>query len=144
MRGLGLLARVLLGLLLLASGALKGLDPHGSVIAVGAYHLLPEPVALVAGVVLPAVEVVVGAALLTGLFVPGASLCGAGLALTFAAGVTSAMVRSLDLDCGCFGALSLTPRAGAGTLTFDGLLVLLAVLAYLGTRPRAAASSVEP
>lgn len=139
MRRLLLLPRVALALTLLAAGALKGLDPHGSVISVGAYHLLPVQLALFLGVILPAIEVFAGAALLVGFLVRGASLVAAGLAGVFAFGVTTAMVRGLDLDCGCFGSLSITPRAGFGTLAFDLALVLLAFLSYHSTgatRPR--------
>jgi uncharacterized membrane protein YphA (DoxX/SURF4 family) len=135
---LGRLARIVLALVLLAAGGLKGLDPHASVISVGAYHLLPARLVVILGVVLPAIEVFAGAALLMGFLVRGASLVAAGLGAVFAFGVTTAMVRGLDLDCGCFGSLSITPRAGLGTLSFDAGIIGLAILSYYSFRPRAA------
>jgi len=66
---LKLAARILVGLVLLAAGALKAADPTLAVMAVGAYGLVPPRAALAIGFLLPGVEIAVGAALLTGFLV---------------------------------------------------------------------------
>lgn len=99
----GLAARLLLGVVLLVAGALKLADLPGSVESVVAYRLLPFAWAEAVGLVLPVLEVAVGALLLLGLFTrPGAVVAGL-LMLAFVAGVVSAWARGLSNDCGCFG-----------------------------------------
>ncbi len=135
-RFVSVVARVLLGLVFLAAGGLKGMNPHGSAIAVGAFQMTPPMLSLVGGILLPAIEVVTGAALLTGFFLRGALVLSFGLSTMFATGVVSVMVRGLDLECGCFGHLAITPRAGWGTIAFDGSLLALTLLIAFTTRRR--------
>lgn len=99
----GLLARVITGAVWVVAGALKFSDPAGSVRAVRAYDLLPEGIIPTLGHLLPSVEIVIGLALLLGLLTRGAALVSAALLVAFIVGISSAWVRGLQIECGCFG-----------------------------------------
>ena len=78
----GLLARVVTGGVWIVAGGLKITEPESSIAAVRAYQLLPSSVAETVGLALPAVELVVGLALVLGVFARGAAVISA---LLFAA-----------------------------------------------------------
>lgn len=99
----GLIARLALGGVLLVAGALKVGDPTGSIQSVVAYRLFDYHIAELIGLMLPVVEIALGALLVVGLLTRWGGLAGAGLMLVFIAGIASAWARGLSIDCGCFG-----------------------------------------
>lgn len=99
----GLLGRVALGGVLVAAGALKVGKPTVSVMAVQAYELLPNSVAIAVGTVLPYAELLLGGLLVTGLATRVAAGASAALMAAFLIGIGSAWARGLSIDCGCFG-----------------------------------------
>lgn len=99
----GIVARLVLGGVLLVAGAMKLPNLPGSALAVRAYKILPYDVAVAVGYALPIVEVVAGALLVVGLFTRAAAAVGSLLMMAFIIGIASAWARGLSLDCGCFG-----------------------------------------
>jgi uncharacterized membrane protein YphA (DoxX/SURF4 family) len=99
----GMLARLLLGGVMLVAGALKVGQPEVSARAVRAYQLLPYELAGVVGYALPVVEIAVGLLLVLGLFTRVAALLSGLLLVVFIIGIASAWARGLSIDCGCFG-----------------------------------------
>ncbi|MGC5585759.1 MauE/DoxX family redox-associated membrane protein [Ornithinimicrobium sp. W1679] len=133
----GLLARLVLGGVLLVAGLLKITDLTGSVQSVLAYELFSYPVARAVGTVLPLVEIAVGLLLVAGLLTRAAAAAGGLLMLVFVGGIVSAWVRGLSIDCGCFGTGG--PVAPGETAYLPDLLRdlgLLALAAWLVVRPR--------
>ena len=63
---LGLAARLILGGVLFAAGYLKVGSPDKSQMAVRAYELLPISIANLLGLVLPAIEIAIGALIVLG------------------------------------------------------------------------------
>jgi len=100
---LGLIARLVTGGVWIAAGALKVTDPAASINAVRAYELLPGSLVEPVGYTLPAVEIVVGLALVAGAFTRGAAAVSAVLFAAFIIGITSVWARGIEIDCGCFG-----------------------------------------
>ncbi len=121
---IGTVARIALGVLFLASGALKLSDPSwpGAARAMGA----PRWTVPLFG----PVEIVLGAGLAAGVAKPWP----AWLALALLAAFSAALAWMLRLPrderpaCACFGRWSAKP-VGAGSLLRNGLLEALAVLA---------------
>ena len=97
------LARLILAGIFLVAGAAKALDPQGSVQAVRAYRLLPDPIATLVGWGLPFAEIALGLLLAAGLFTRQAAVAAAVLLAAFLLAVASAAARGLSIDCGCFG-----------------------------------------
>lgn len=99
----GLVARLVLGVVLLVAGGLKVGNPLGAARAVQAYDVLPFELARWVGYALPWVEIVVGLLLVLGLFTRVSALIGTLLMLAFVVGIAQAWARGLTIDCGCFG-----------------------------------------
>jgi uncharacterized membrane protein YphA (DoxX/SURF4 family) len=99
----GLVARLLLGGVVLVAGLLKVGHLETSARAVRAYQLLPYDVAGVIGYGLPILEVALGVLLVVGLFTRVSAFVSGVLMVVFIAGIASAWARGLSIDCGCFG-----------------------------------------
>lgn len=100
---LGLVARLVIGGVWITAGALKLTEPATSIAAVRAYELLPGSLVEPVGIALPAVEVVIGFALVVGGFTRGAAVVSAALFVAFVIGIASVWARGIEIDCGCFG-----------------------------------------
>src|SRR5262245_42752636 len=100
---LGMLARLGLAGVWFAAGASKVTDLDASARAVNAYRLMPFSVAGFVGTVLPFLEIAIGILLLVGLATRLAGIASAVLLAAYVAGISSAWVRGLAIDCGCFG-----------------------------------------
>ena len=100
---LTLIARLVLGGVLLLAGVLKIGNLQKSAMAVRAYELLPVSLANFLGYALPWVEIGVGLLLLTGTAVRISGLIGAITMVAFIIAISQAWARGLSIDCGCFG-----------------------------------------
>lgn len=136
-RVLGLLswvARVVIAGLFLYAGVTKLQDPAAFAQEIDHYELLPWLAPYLA-VSLPAVELVLGLALLLGpdpWYRAAALACGGFMAVfTFAA--SYALYRDLNIDCGCFG-------SGSGPITW--LTIVRDVALFVGALLVAFAPSV--
>ncbi|MFI7704821.1 DoxX family protein [Nonomuraea sp. NPDC049480] len=96
-------ARLVLGGVLIAAGALKIGNPSDSVVAVKAYQLLPESIAVPVGYALPILEIVIGVLLVVGLLTRVAAVSAGLLMFAFVFGIAWAWANGLRIDCGCFG-----------------------------------------
>ncbi|MCK6459783.1 MAG: DoxX family membrane protein [Planctomycetes bacterium] len=131
-----LAARILLGVVLLAAGALKAADPSLAVMTAGAYGILPAKGSLAVGFLLPGVEIAAGAALVTGLLTRGAALLAGALSVVFLFVTGWAHFKSLDITCGCFGPLSRALEARWATALVDLAMLAGSVVVWRGTRER--------
>ncbi len=133
----GLLARLVTGGVWIVAGALKITDPAASINAVRAYQLLPSSVAETVGLTLPAVEIVVGLALVLGVLTRGAGAVSALLFVAFIVGIASVWARGIEIDCGCFGGGGAKEDAASSypwEIARD--VALLAASAYVALLPR--------
>ncbi|MCK4414851.1 MAG: DoxX family protein [Candidatus Eisenbacteria sp.] len=105
-RGLVVLCRlVLAGVFLLAAiGKLE--NPFAFATSIYAYRVIPASLALIVGVVMPAIEILAAAALVSGVLWRGGAVVLGGMLIVFIAALFQAIVRGIDIDCGCFGSES--------------------------------------
>jgi putative oxidoreductase len=137
-RFLLLAARLILGGVFVLAGALKLRDPVTFTNDIANYQLWPALAPLLAAV-LPALEVVVGVALLAlgARWRRSAALCAAGMMVVFTAAASSALARGLDVSCGCFGSASGSGTIGWLTIARDvGLIAAAAVVVTLERESR--------
>jgi uncharacterized membrane protein YphA (DoxX/SURF4 family) len=131
MTPLSTLARRALGLLFLASAALKIWDPASFALAVDNYRILPEFLVPATALVLPWLEAICAILLLSRCGTRVASLILGVLLVVFMAALGQGLVRGLDVDCGCFGG---TGAAGSrdmiAALVRDAALLALAVWVF--------------
>lgn len=102
-RGIVLLARLALGAIFLYAAATKVPDMAAFAKDVANYRLLPAALVPFVAAVVVGIEIVVGLALVTGLWARAAALVAAGMLMVFVAGLSQALLRGIDLRCGCFG-----------------------------------------
>ena len=95
-------ARMVIGVLFVIASADKIADPAAFATSISSYKLVPEFVALVVATVLPWMELICGVFLVFGVFRNGAGLVLTCLMAIFTVLVISALVRGLDISCGCF------------------------------------------
>ena len=98
-----MLARLVLGGVLLAAGGLKVLKPTESANAVAAYKILPTNVAHLVGYALPWLEVALALLLIVGFMVRPAAVLSGLIMVVFAIAIASVWARGMLIDCGCFG-----------------------------------------
>jgi Methylamine utilisation protein MauE. len=133
---IGLLARLILGIVIIVAGALKVTSPAVSARAVRAFQILPYDFAGYVGYALPVVEIVIGLLLVVGLFTRLSAMVGGLLMLAFIIGISSAWMRGLSIDCGCFG--------GGGTISARQTQYLTDILRDVGLEACAVWLVVRP
>ncbi len=131
----------LLGALFVIAGALKVPDPAAFLQSIDGYRMLPGWTAALAAVYLPWLEIVCGLALGFRKFYSGALALLIGLTGVFIVALSSAWLRGLDIDCGCFGSGDPAGRLGVA-LARD--VVLLAALGWLWRRETKKRARDEP
>lgn len=99
----GLVARLVLGGVLILAGYLKYDELEKSQMAVRAFEMLPVSLANFVGLVLPFFEIGIGLLLVIGAGVRLSAALSALLMVVFVIGISQAWARGLSIDCGCFG-----------------------------------------
>ena len=121
---LTLLARLILGAVLLVAGALKVPNLPKSAMAVRAYEMLPIPIANFLGYTLPWIEIGLGLLLIVGVTVKISGALGGLTMLAFIIAIAQAWARGLSIDCGCFG--------GGGTIDPEDTKYLSEIIRDIG------------
>ena len=103
--------RILLGVIFIYAALLKIADPVAFAGSVAAYRILPYFASYLTAAVLPFLELSCGLLLISGYRVRGGALIIGAMNLVFMIALTAAIVRGLDIDCGCFkqGGTKTTP-----------------------------------
>ena len=135
------LLRLLLGGLFLWAGLSKLGSPLQTLASVYSYQIvLPDLLASLIAAALPWMEILLGAALLAGVWLPVATGWTAVLLLFFSVMTAQAWWRELPIDCGCVDlsvlhpALAALTTPGGATLRNMVLLALTALLAVLARK----------
>jgi uncharacterized membrane protein YphA (DoxX/SURF4 family) len=129
-----LAVRLVPAALFLWAGFAKAFDRQESILAVGAYDVLPNSLVTPVATILPWAEIAIGALLVLGLFTRFAGIATATLSGVFIIGMAQAKARGLKIDCGCFGG----GGAGAGVTWWEIArdVGIFAAGVYLAVRPR--------
>jgi len=132
---LRLVLRLGLAGLFVVAGVLKLDDPSRFALEIANYQLFPVLAPFVA-IGMPATEIVVGLGLvfLPKLWLQAAATLLAAMMAIFLFAVSSALVRNVNIDCGCFGG-SESP-IGPWTVVRNVVLLALALLVVWLERPR--------
>ena len=94
--------RITLGAVFIYAAVVKIADPVAFAGSVASYKIVPYFASYLAAAVLPFIELFCGVLLVLGYRVKGGALIIGALNLVFMAALASAIVRGLDIDCGCF------------------------------------------
>lgn len=96
------IVRICLGAVFLYAGMLKIVDTTAFAGSIAAYRLFPYFFNFLVAAILPWLEVICGVVLVTGWRTRPAAFLILLLNLFFTAALLSALVRGLEIDCGCF------------------------------------------
>ncbi|HPW19087.1 MAG TPA: MauE/DoxX family redox-associated membrane protein [Candidatus Aminicenantes bacterium] len=138
-RPLLLVFRVVLGGLFIYAGVVKVVDPLGFAQDIRNYRLVGQSLSFLAALVLPWLEILAGAFLVSGVCRRGAALAITVLLVFFIVLTLVTMARGLDVDCGCFGSLS--RKSGWSVVLEDLGMLALGLSLLLAPGPRAKARS---
>jgi uncharacterized membrane protein YphA (DoxX/SURF4 family) len=127
------LLRVLVGGAFVAAGALKIHDPAKFALDVGNYRLLPHELENLVAIMLPWIELTAGLLVLGGVWLREAAGVIASLTVLFLFVIISALVRGLNIECGCFGTVG-GRHIGLVNLMIDATLLTLSALLVVRSR----------
>jgi len=133
-----LVFRLVLGGLFVYAGAVKIAAPLDFAQNVRNYQLVGQSLSFIAGLVLPWLEVLAGVFLIAGAWRRGAALVLSTLLVFFVALTIVTMIRGLDVDCGCFGAID---RKAGWSVILEDLAMLYLGLGVLLAPPKDRRSS---
>jgi uncharacterized membrane protein YphA (DoxX/SURF4 family) len=105
------------------------------------YKALPVPLVNLAAMWIVALETLCALCLLAGYWLRAAALLLAVVQTAFLAGMVQAIIRGLDIDCGCF--VGIDTRVGVLTLARDSLFLIGFVAVYLLSEPPSVCSEEE-
>lgn len=120
------LCRLGVGIVFIYASLDKLQDPAAFAQSIHNYRMVPYTLLHGMAYLLPALEMVLGLALVLGILRRGAALLAGLLTVVFIAAIATALFRGLDISCGCFHT---DGGHGVGTdLLFRDILLLLACL----------------
>jgi uncharacterized membrane protein YphA (DoxX/SURF4 family) len=122
-----LMFRLALGVLLFYTGFQKLNTPAQFAEIIANFRLLPAQGNQLLAVILPWCEISAGLLLVLGLWTRAAGIVATAMFLAFGVAVTSALIRGLDIECGCFGTAS-QARVGLTTLAIDASGLIAATI----------------
>ncbi len=131
-----LLARAFIGGLFVVISIDKIADPASFAHSIANYRLLPHWSLPVVATLLPWLELLCGLSLLAGLFVRGSSFLLAGMLFIFTGAVVTALLRGLDITCGCFTQDPSAEKIGWTKVAQNVSLVLLTLFVFLAKNAR--------
>jgi len=119
------LLRIGLGGTFLYAAVTKLPDMAAFAESVANYRLVPPSLVPAVAAVVIGVEIALGALLVSGRLARGAALVGTGILAIFTVGLSQALLRGIDLRCGCFGG---TESATWATVLRDGGMLAVAIV----------------
>ncbi|NHZ86910.1 MAG: DoxX family membrane protein [Planctomycetia bacterium] len=96
-----LIARILIGGILIYVSIDKIIDPGGFARAVDNYHLIPFGLENSVAIVLPWMELIIGICLIFGIFIDGAAFLVIVIMVIFIIAITYAILSGYNIECGC-------------------------------------------
>ncbi len=126
-------ARWILGVVFIYASFHKILYPAAFAETVYLYQILPDRLINLTALVLPWLELFLGAFLIIGLWMPGAVVISNLLFIIFTGALSYNMARGLDISCGCFSTSATKGAADIWTVLRDGMLLIVSLYLFLAT-----------
>lgn len=122
---LTLASRLIVATIFIYASVYKIIDPGAFARSIWYYHMVPGVLINMMALVLPWLELLVGLALVIGLYYRGAVLWVNLMTVLFIIALSVTIVMGIDIDCGCFKAAKSATEPAWNSLLFDLGLVLL-------------------
>ena len=122
--------RIITGIIFIVAGVMKILNPGQFADAIDNYRMLPYILVTLMAIILPWLELVSGILLIVGPFKKGAAFVLLVLTLIFLIAISTAMLRGLDINCGCFSIENSATKVGLPKLIEDIVLLGALLIVY--------------
>jgi putative oxidoreductase len=113
------LLRVALGAVFIVASIDKIQNPEAFATTIANYRLLHYKLINGMAIALPWLEIITGAFLILGVWIKANTVIVWGLLLVFSIAISQALVRGLDISCGCFTTNPVAERMSWWTLIWD-------------------------
>ena len=107
----------------------KIIDPYTFAADIRNYQIIPEMFSNILALILPWMELLCGLFLLLGICTRSSALLIASMLIVFIVAISLAMIRGLNIDCGCYHTMGSATKVGFKKLLED--IFYLAMIAYL-------------
>ena len=94
--------RIFLGALFIVASIDKIMSPEAFAVSIQNYKIINGNIALLVATILPPLELLTGACLILGIYPKTSSLLITSMLAIFTLLVITALIRGLDISCGCF------------------------------------------
>ena len=121
------LTRIYLAIVFILSGLDKINDLNTFAQSIENYRILPIGIVNIIAIVIPWIELIAGVLLLLGFYIKENSTIILSLLVLFTLSVISAILRNLDIDCGCQGTYE-GQKVGILKIIENGALIIVAIL----------------
>ncbi len=95
---------------------------------IGYYKALPFGLENLLAIILPWAELIMGICLIAGLLVDGAALVSIIMMLVFILAISQAMLRGIDITCGCFKVSADSEKLGLDTIIRDIVFLVMSFI----------------
>lgn len=130
-------ARLVVAGVFLFAAVPKLMDPAAFAEAIDNYRMLPSELSGPLALVVPAIELIAALALVLGPGRRGAALVAAGMLAFFIVGIGQALVRDINIDCGCFGSAHESQASWLSVVRNVVLIALSALVVFERREPDA-------
>jgi uncharacterized membrane protein YphA (DoxX/SURF4 family) len=110
---------VALGAVFIVASIDKIQDPEAFATTIANYRLLPYKTINGVAIVLPWLEIICGTLLVLGVWVRANTMIAGGLLVAFSIAISQALLRGLDISCGCFTTNPVAEKMSLWTLIWD-------------------------
>jgi len=119
--------KVFIGALFIISSATKIPDPARFADSIANYKILPDIFLMPMAYTVPWIQLIAGVALILDIYAQSSAFILCGLLVVYIAAITSAYIRGIDIECGCFDLLSqlgLEDRVGIKAIVRDIIFLM--------------------
>lgn len=117
--------RLFVGISFIYASFYKIIEPALFARSIWYYHMVPGELISPMALLLPWAELIVGLSLIIGVYYRGAVLLVNMMVIMFMIALTSAAVRGIDIDCGCFKPGKASSQSALNTLWYDLVLLVM-------------------
>lgn len=119
--------RITLGLVFIYAAIDKIADPYIFAVDIRNYQIIPDALSNILAVLLPWIELICGISLITGFYIRSSALLIASMLVIFIIAIILAVIRGLNIDCGCYHTLNDSAKVSYQKLIEDFIYFIMSV-----------------
>ena len=128
---ISIIFRLIIGSVFIYAAIDKILDPYTFAADIRNYQILPDMFSNMLALILPWIELYCGLFLILGFYIRTSALLIAAMLVVFIFAISLAMIRGLNIDCGCYHSMGGSTKIGFKKLVEDFIYFILAGYLFL-------------